>query len=134
MTDTTDETPSITEVETHERGSDGQPLPVTETVEIHSQEYTVEIIPATTGQRNEWTQRLENEGEELSEEVTSDLLDEFTNHTPGDFGQESWSEVRPAVTDALSSAAMARLFDVEDTDEFSQALANAAAEAQGNQT
>jgi len=128
-----DDTPSIEEV-AHERGSDGSLLPVTETLEIHGQEFEAKIIPATTGDRNEWKQRLEEEGEELSDEITSDLLDEFAGHDPEDFGADSWDDVRPAVTDALGSAVLARLFDAEDTDEFAEALTEAAAEAQGNQT
>lgn len=126
-------TPSIEEV-AHERGSDGQLLSVTETVEIHGQEYEVELVPATTGDRNEWQQRLEDEGEELSDELTADLLDEFAEHDPEDFGADSWDDVRPAITDALGNAILARLFDAEDPDEFAEALTEAAAEAQGNRT
>jgi hypothetical protein len=117
----TENTPSITEV-AHERGGDGELLAVTETIEIHGREYEAEIIPATTGQRNEWTQRLENEDAELSDELTAELLDEFADHDPSDFGANSWDDVRPAVTDALGNAILARMFDAEDTDEFVEAL------------
>jgi len=128
-----DDTPSIEEI-AHDRGSDGDLLPVTETLEIHGQEFEAEIIPATTGDRNEWKQRLQDEGEELSDEITAELLDEFADHEPGDFGADSWDGVRPAVTDALGNAVLARMFDAENTDEFAEALSEAAAEAQGNQT
>lgn len=132
MTDT-DTTPTITEA-SHERDSDGDLMAVTETVEIHGQEYEAEIYPATTGQRNEWTQRLEDEDEELSDELTAELLDEFAAHEPDDFGADSWDDVRPAVTDALGNAILARMFDAEDTDEFIEALEEAAQGAtEGNQ-
>lgn len=132
-----EDTPDITKVDTHDRGSDGELLPVTETLEIHGDEFEAKIIPATTGQLNEWTQRLENEGRELSDEVTADLLDEFTPYEPTDFLKtaDSWSDLRPAITNTLGDAVMARLFDVEDTDEFTSALQEASQQAtQGNQT
>jgi len=128
-----EDTPDISEA-AHERGSDGQLLSVTETVEIHGQEYEVEIEPATTGQRNEWRQRLEDEGEELSDEITSELLDEFAEHEPSDFGADSWDDVRPAIVDAIGNCILARIFDAEDVDQFTEALSEAAAEAEGNQT
>lgn len=125
-------TPSITEA-AHERDGDGQILAVTETVEIHGKEYEVDVRPATTGERNEWTQRLESEGEEISDKTTHDLLDGFCEHTPDDFGAEAWSDVRPAVTDAIAEVILARLFDAEDVDEFSEALQEVAADAtEGN--
>lgn len=127
------ETPSITEA-VHDRGSDGELLPVTETVEIHGTEYEVEIYPATTGQRNEWQDRLESEGEELEDETTYELLDEFAAVDPDDFGADEWSDIRPAVTDAIGNAVLARLYDAEDTDAFVEALEDAAREeTQGNQ-
>lgn len=126
------DTPSITEA-AHQRGSDGQLLPVDETVEIHDAEYEVQVIPATHGQRNEWMQRLDNEGADLSDDVTADLLDEFAAHEPADFGAESWGDVRPAITDALGNVILARLFDAGDVDEFQQALSDVS-ESQGNQT
>lgn len=118
------DTPSITEA-AHERGSDGQLLPVSDTVEVHGQEYEVDILPATTGQRNEWTARLENEPEELSDEVTADLLDEFAAYDPSDFGASDWTDVRPGIVDALSHAILAHLFDVGSADEFREALEEA---------
>ncbi|SNZ18175.1 hypothetical protein SAMN06269185_3279 [Natronoarchaeum philippinense] len=128
-----DTTPSITEV-AHDRDGDGELMAVTEDVEIHGQEYEAEIYPATTGQRNEWTQRLEGEDEELSDELTAELLDEFATHEPEDFGADSWDDVRPAVTDALGNAILAKMFDAEDTDEFVEALEEAAQGAtEGNQ-
>ncbi|WP_226479160.1 hypothetical protein [Natrinema amylolyticum] len=132
MTDQ-DTTPSITEA-SHERDSDGELLATTETVEIHDQAYEVEIYPATTGQRNEWTKRLEDEPEELSDELTAELLDEFAVHEPEDFGADSWDDVRPAVTDALGNAVLATLFDAGDPDVFVEALEEAAQGAtEGNQ-
>lgn len=125
-------TPSITEA-AHERGGDGQVLAVTETVEIHGREYEVEVRPATTGERNEWVQRLESEGEEISDEATYELIKEFCALSPDDFGAEDWSDVRPAVTDSIAEVILARLFDAEDVDEFSQALQEVAADAtEGN--
>lgn len=122
------DTPSITDL-AHERGEDGDVLPVTETVEVHGQEVAVEIYPATTGQRAEWRNRLEGEGEDLSDEVTYDLLDEFAAHDPGDFGgADSWEDIRPAITDAVANLIFARLFDAEDVDEFMEALNEAVEE------
>lgn len=126
------DTPSITEA-AHQRGSDGQLLPVDETVEIHDEEYEVQVIPATHGQRNEWMKRLDNEGADLSDDVTADLLDEFAAHEPADFGAESWGDVRPAITDALGNVILARLFDAGDVSEFQQALSDVSG-SQGNQT
>lgn len=119
---TSGDTPSITDL-AHQRGDDGELLPVTETVDVLGQRVEVDIIPATTGQQNEWRPRLETEGEELSDETVYDLLDEFAAHEPGDFGSaDSWADVRPAITDALAGVIMAKLFDAEDTDEFLAAL------------
>ncbi|WP_455448311.1 hypothetical protein [Natrinema thermotolerans] len=128
-----DTTPSITEV-AHERDSDGELMAVTEDVEVHGQEYEVEIYPATTGERNEWMQKLEGEDEDLSDELTAELLDEFAAHEPEDFGTDEWSDVRPAITDALGNVILARMFDAEDSDAFVEALEEAAAGAtEGNQ-
>lgn len=128
-----EEPQSITEA-AHERGSEGELLSVTDTVEIHDQEYEVELVPATTGERNEWMQRLEDEDEELSDETTSDLLDDFACHEPGDFGADSWDEVRPAITDAIGNAILARIFDAGDVDAFTEALEEMSREAtEGNQ-
>jgi len=135
MTDETDTTgqqseqpQSITEA-AHERGGDGELLSVTDTVEIHDQEYEVEIIPATTGERNEWMQRLEDEDEELSDSTTADLLDDFAVHDPEDFDADSWDDVRPAITDAIG-----KIFDAGDVDAFTEALEEMSQEAtQGNQ-
>lgn len=126
---------SITDL-AHDRGDDGELLPVTETVEIHGDEVDVEVHPATTGQRKEWVRRLRDHDDEaeLPDDVTYELLDEFAVHDPGDFGgAASWDDVRPAITDALAGVIMARLFDAEDTDEFVTALNDAVAEAlEGN--
>ena len=124
---------SITEA-AHERGSEGQLLSVTDTVEIHDQEYEVEILPATTGERNEWMQRLEDEDEELSDSTTADLLDDFAVHDPEDFGADTWDDVRPAITDAIGNAILARIFDAGDVDAFTEALEEMSREAtEGNQ-
>jgi len=141
MTDETDTTPDqqseqpqpITEA-AHERGSDGELLSVTDTVEIHDAFFEVEIIPATTGERNEWMQRLEDEDEELSDETTADLLEDFAVHNPEDFGTDSWDDVRPAITDAIGNAILARIFDAGDVDAFTEALEEMSQEAvEGNQ-
>lgn len=107
----------------HERDDDGDLLPVTETVEIHGDEFDVDIYPATTGQRNEWLRRLEGAGEDLDDELTDDLLDEFVaDYEPADFGVDAWSDVRPAIVDNVTDAVMARLFDAGDSDEFRATL------------
>jgi len=117
----------ITEL-AHERDSDGELLPVTETVTVQGDEYDVDVYPATSGEQNEWRQRLENEAsEEVSEELTYELLDEFAAYDPGDFDAEAWSEVRPAIVEALSSAAMSKIFDAGDPDAFVAELEDAAA-------
>jgi hypothetical protein len=114
----------------HDRDADGELLPVTESVEIRGETYRVDIYPATTGERNEWLRRFEDESVEgLSDDTTDDLLSQFLAElTPADFGADSWTDVRPAVTSALSDAVMARLFDAGDADEFRAAL-----EAEGGQ-
>lgn len=121
----------ITEL-AHERDGDGSLLPVTETVTVQGDEYDVEVYPATSGQQNEWRHRLEDEAtEEVSEELTYELLDEFAAYDPDDFGVAAWSEVRPAVVEALSSAAMAKIFDAGDPDAFVAELEDAAASGDG---
>lgn len=134
-TDDEQEVQSITEA-AHERGADGKPMAVTEEVEFHGSTWEVDIYPATTGERNEWIQRLEGEDEELSEEVTEELLDEFAVPDPSDFGgAESWSDVRPVITDAIGNAILARMFDAGDPDEFAQSLADLAEESvEGNES
>jgi hypothetical protein len=111
-------TPDITDL-AHERDSQGELLPVTEHVTVNGDEYEVEVYPATSGQQNEYRRRLEAEGEEeVSDELTYEIVDEFAAYGPADFGAEDWAEVRPAVVEALSSAALAKLFDAGDPDEF----------------
>lgn len=129
--------PDITDL-AHKRGSDGELLPVTKTVEVRGEgDAEVEIYPAGSGQRNEWGRRLqkldeETEGEELDDETEAELLDEFAAYEPSDFnGAESWSDVRPAITDALANAIFAELFDTEE-DDFSEALESAMEDAAGN--
>lgn len=115
----------------HDRGGDGQLLPVSRTVEVRGEEYDVDIYPATTGQRKEWINRLDDEDDELSEETEADLLDEFADYEPGDFnGAEAWADVRPGITDALGEAILAEIFDT-DQDEFTEALEQAVEEATG---
>lgn len=116
----------------HERDGDGELLPVEEDIEIHGTEVTVDVYPATTGQANEWRRRLQDEPEDLDDEVVADLLDEFVALEPEDFGgAPSWDDVRPAITDALASVAMAKIFDAEDTNTFADALQEAASQATG---
>jgi len=126
--DTHDTTTSITDL-AHKRGDDGDLLPVSETVTVRGEgKAEVNIYPATTGQRNEWQDRLEDQADELDDEITADLLDEFAVPGPEDFGAESWDDVRPAITDALGQAALAKIFD-SPTDSFSSALEERATEA-----
>lgn len=107
----------------HDRDSDGDLLPVETDVEIHGESYDVDIYPATTGQRNEWLRRLDDAAEDLGEELTAGLLNEFlADLEPADFNCETWDDVRPAVTDALANTIMARLFDAGDDDAFISAL------------
>ena len=150
-----DKPPSITDL-AHERGDDGDPLPVERTVNVRRAEepagedeeppeedengdrggvlVTVEVYPATSGQRNTWQQRLEEEGEELGEETEAELFDEFAAHEPVDFNNaDAWAEVRPAITDALGEVILAELFDVPQ-DQFFEALNDwsATAASEGN--
>lgn len=119
----------------HKRDSDGEVLSVTETVDIHGDEYQVDVFPATRGQRNEWLQRLGDEDADLADDTTADLLDEFADHEPDDFGAGSWDDVRPAITDAIGNVIMARLFDAEDTDAFIEELNDATQQAvEGNRS
>lgn len=122
----------ITEL-AHERDDNGELLPVTETVTVNDTEYDVEVYPATSGQQNEWRRRLSdaNDGE-LGDEITFDLIEEFAAYDPSDFGAGSWGGVRPAITEALSSAALAKVFDADDPDQFVAELEDAAQAAEGN--
>lgn len=130
MTDT-DNAVDITEL-AHERGSDGQLLPVKKTVEVRGEgPADLKVIPATSGQRREWKQSLEDDGDgEVSDDLEADLLDTFTPYTPSDFGADEWSDIRPALSDALANAVFAELFDTGE-DDFSQALADATEEITG---
>jgi hypothetical protein len=124
-------TPDITDL-AHERDSEGELLPVTEQVTVQGDEYEVEVYPATSGQQNEYRQRLEAEGaEEVSDELTYDLVEEFAGYEPGDFGADEWDDVRPAIVEALSSAALAKVFDAGDPDEFVSELEQQG-QAEGN--
>jgi len=144
-----DETPpSITDL-AHERGDDGDPLPVERTAKVRRSKeaagedenegrgealVTVEVYPATSGQRNTWQRRLEEEGEELSGETEAELFDEFAAHEPTDFNDaDAWADVRPAITDALGEVILAELFDVPQ-DQFFEALNDwsATAASEGN--
>jgi hypothetical protein len=123
--------PDITDL-AHERDSDGELLAVTEYVTVNGEEYEVDVFPATSGQQNEYRQRLEAEGaEEVSDELTYDLVDEFADYDPDDFGADEWDDVRPAIVEALSSAALAKVFDAGDPDEFVAELEQQGA-AEGN--
>jgi len=66
-------------------------------------------------------QPADDEDEELSDETTADLLDDFAVHNPEDFGTDSWDDVRPAITDAIGNAILARIFDAGDVDAFTEA-------------
>jgi hypothetical protein len=114
--------PSITNL-AHERGEDGDPLPVEREIDINGRgTYTVEVYPATSGERNTWQRTLREEGEELSSETEAELLDEFAAHEPDEFNAaDSWMDVRPAITDAVGEVIMAELFDVPE-DQFFEAL------------
>lgn len=123
----------ITEL-AHQRGSDGQLLPVEKTIQVRGEgEATVKVYPATTGQRNEWRQKLEAEGDEVPTELEGELLAEFLPYEPGDFGASEWSELRPALVDALSNAIFAELFDTGD-DDFQQAVNERLESVTGNPT
>lgn len=123
---------SITDL-AHQRGKDGELLPVKHTVEVRGEgEATIEVIPATSGQRREWQRRLEDEPEKLDDEVAGELFDEFLPYEPSDFGgAESWTDIRPALEDALANAIFAEIFDVEQ-DDFGEALEGAMTDIQGN--
>jgi len=117
----TDEPIDITE-KAHERGSEGQLLPVEKTVDVHDDETVVEVYPATAGQRREWIRRLDSEDEELSNETQADLFDEFLPYEPADFGgADEWHEIRPALEDALADTVFTELFDT-GADDFAAAL------------
>lgn len=110
----------------HERDGDGDLLPVEKTIEVRGEgEADLKVIPATSGQRREWRQRLEDESDELADETEADLFDEFLPYDPDDFGDaESWNDIRPALSDALGNAIFAELFDTEE-DDFEKALTEA---------
>lgn len=123
--------PDITDL-AHERDSDGNLLPVTETVTVADEQYDVDVYPATSGQQSEYRRRLEQQdGEDVSDELAYELIDEFAVYEPGDFGAGGWDEVRPAIVEALSSAALAKVFDAGDPDAFVAELEEASA-AEGN--
>lgn len=117
----------------HERGADGELLPVEKAVEIHGEETTVEVYPATTGERNEWRRRLEEAPDELGTETEADLLDQFTVYDPAAFNASSWAEVRPAIVDALANAVFSELFDTEE-DDFSKVVEERMDDVTGNET
>lgn len=125
-----DDTPSVTDL-AHERGADGDLLPVTKTVEVRGEgEADVEVRPATAGQRNEWKRKLQDGDEELADDVRDDLFDEFLAYDPADFGgAESWDGIRPALEDALANAIFSELFD---TDDFEARVREAIEERSGN--
>jgi hypothetical protein len=110
----------------HERDGDGDLLPVEKTIEVRGEgEADLKVIPATSGQRREWRQRLEDESDELGDETEAELFDEFLPYDPDDFGDaESWNDIRPALSDALGNAIFAELFDTEE-DDFEKALTEA---------
>ncbi|WP_436933697.1 hypothetical protein [Halovenus marina] len=129
-----DQPRSITDL-AHQRNGDGELLPVTETTEVHGETVELKVIPPTTGQQNEWRERLaDDDGAELAEDLVLDLLEEFAGYEPSDFqGAESYEDLRPAITDAYTGVILAKIFDAEDTDEFVDKLNEAAKDvAQGN--
>jgi hypothetical protein len=125
-----EETPASITTLAHERGDDGEPLPVTRTATMDGRgEFTVDVYPATSGQRNSWQRRLQEEGEELSDETEVELLEEFAAHDPQDFNDvDSWMDVRPAIVDAVGEVILAEIFDVPE-DEFFEALEDRSGEA-----
>lgn len=125
------DTPDITEA-AHDRDSTGRLQPQSETVEIEGREFRVGVKPPTTGERNEWLRRLDQAGDELSDELVSELLATFAEHRPSDFGAESWTDVRAAVTDAYAEVVLAKIVGADDTDEFREALQDAAGEGNPN--
>jgi len=136
MADSVDTPPDIT-AHAHERGPDGELLPVEKTVAVRGEgETTVRVKPATDGERNKWTDRLENAGEDVPPDLQGELFESFLpDYDPADFaGAETWRDIRPAIADALANAVFAELFDVE-TDEFSEELAEHAEDlGEGNLT
>jgi hypothetical protein len=124
----TDEPIDITE-KAHERGGEGQLLPVEKTVDVQGEETTVEVYPATAGQRREWVRRLDSEDDQLDNETQADLFDEFLPYEPADFGGASeWHKIRPALEDALGNAIFAELFDTR-SDDFAAAIEESMEEA-----
>lgn len=118
----------------HKRDDDGELLPVEETIEVHGDEVSVDVYPATTGQANEWRRRLQDEPKDLDDEIVADLLGEFYDLEPADFGgASSWDDVRPAITEALAGLAMAKIFDADDVDAFADALQEASQNATGGE-
>jgi len=115
----------------HTRDGDGQLLPVDRTIDVRGEgEATVEIIPATSGQANEWRQRLDGAGEDIDGELRDELFDEFLPYEPADFGgAESWADIRPALEDALGTVVLSEIFDV-DADAMDRALQEAMAEVE----
>lgn len=128
----TDDAPSITEL-AHERDEDGDLLPVTRTVDVRGKgEATLEVYPATSGQRSKWSQRLQEQPDELEGEVQAELFEEFLPYEPADFGgAESWTDIRPALEDALADAIFSVLFDKDD---FLDSLEEAVEQRSGNST
>jgi hypothetical protein len=128
--------PEIT-AHAHERGPDGELLPVEKTVSVRGEgETTVRVKPATDGERNRWTKRLEDVGDDVPPEVQTELFESFLpDYEPADFrGAATWRDIRPAIADALANAVFAELFDVE-TDAFSEELAEHAEDfGEGNPT
>ena len=114
----------------HQRGGEGQVLSVTKQINVRGEEepVDVDIIPATSGQRREWQQKLDDWDDELAAEQEAELFEEFTNYKPADFnGAKTWDDVRPKIADALANAIFAEIFDTEE-DDFSEALDNAMGE------
>jgi hypothetical protein len=117
----------------HERDSDGELLPIEKTVQVRDEgEATLEVYPATSGQRSEWNQRLQDQPDELNDEVQEELFNEFLPYDPSDFGgAESWTDIRPALEDAIANAIFSVLFD---SDDFLNQVQEAIEERSGNST
>lgn len=125
-----DETPDITEL-SHKRDSDGELLPVEQTIEVRGEgEATLKVIPATAGQRNEWQQRLEGAGDEVEGELRDELFDEFLPYDSTDFGADEWGDIRPALEDAMATAIFAEVFDTS-ADAMGRALQQAMEDVAG---